>query len=147
MGLLEADGHLAEELCVTIGVELDREPFLVHGPVMPTAQKHQVVELRGAAAGPVNGVMRVAVTGAIAGETTVTVSGRESAGEVVRLLRPTSSTPPSGAWRMTTVAASHARRRDVSAETYDPSSNTDCPVLLPPSSTPSTSASTYTTTL
>ncbi len=76
-----------EELCVTIGVELDREPFLVHGPVMSTAQKHQVVELRFAAAGPVNGVMRVAVTGAIAGETTVTVSGRDSAGEVVRLLR------------------------------------------------------------
>ena len=43
---------------------------------------------------------------------------------MVRVLRPTSSTDPSGAWRMTTSEASQARRCDVSAETYvAPSSN------------------------
>ena len=40
---------------------------------------------------------------------------------MVRLFRPTSSTRPPRPWRMTTVAASHARRRDVPAETWKPS--------------------------
>jgi hypothetical protein len=47
-------------------------------------------------------------------------SARRIAGGIVRVLRPTSSTEPSAACRITTVAASQASRRDVSAETYRP---------------------------
>src|SRR3989442_7909452 len=42
---------------------------------------------------------------------------RRSAGGIVRVRAPTSTTRPSGSCRMTTRLASHARRRDVSYET------------------------------
>ena len=40
---------------------------------------------------------------------------------MVRVLRPTLTTDASFAWTMATTAASHAMRRDVSAETRIPS--------------------------
>ena len=46
---------------------------------------------------------------------------------MVRVRAPTSSTRPSAVCRITTRLASHARRRDVSAETCVPSWRTDCP--------------------
>ena len=57
-------------------------------------------------------------------------SARRSAGEMVRVRRPTLSTSPAGPWCIVTVAASHARRRAVSAETWmlPASSSTDWPL-------------------
>ncbi len=47
-------------------------------------------------------------------------SARRSAGGTVRVRRPTSSALPSSPWVMMTRVASHASRRDVSAETRTP---------------------------
>src|SRR5437899_8174943 len=52
---------------------------------------------------------------------------RRSAGGMVRVRAPTSVTRPSASWRITTRVAPHASRRDVSAETWAPSSRADCP--------------------
>src|SRR5437660_607033 len=49
---------------------------------------------------------------------------------MVRVSAPTSTTRPSGSWRITTRLASHARRRAVSAETRAPSSSADWPDAL-----------------
>src|SRR3989475_1459935 len=46
---------------------------------------------------------------------------------MVRVRAPTSVTLPSASWRITTRVAPHASRRDVSAETWAPSSRADCP--------------------
>ena len=70
-------------------------------------------------------------------------SARRNAGGIVRVRAPISSSRPSASCSITTRLASHARRRDVSAETRMPSSSTDWPGC---SGSASTGASTCTTT-
>ena len=68
---------------------------------------------------------------------------RRNAGGMTRVRAPISSSRPSRSCRITTRLASHAKRRDVSAETWPISSSVDWPVC---SASASTAASTWTTT-
>ncbi len=118
------------EACRAVGLKRDGETFLMHRAVVPSAEPNQVVEPGWTARRPVLDVMGVAVA------------------RLWALEDPC---------RMTTVEASHARRRDVPAGTRRPSipSSADCPgALLTPlalsassfSSSASTLSSTCTTT-
>jgi len=62
----------------------------------------------------------------VAGRTADAGVIRLGAGGIVRVRAPISRRLPSPSCRITTRLASHARRRDVSAETCVPSSRTDC---------------------
>ena len=60
-------------------VEIHGVAVFVHAPMVPAAQKHQVVELGLAAVGPVSEVMRVGVLDSTAREATTAVAVVESA--------------------------------------------------------------------
>ena len=106
------------------GVDGDAEPSLVHRPVVPAAKQHQVVERGPAAVRPVLDVVRVASRRLPQPGNrhwrSRAASARRRAGEMFRVRRPTSRISPPGPWRMVTAAASQARRRAVSAETWMP---------------------------
>jgi hypothetical protein len=109
------------------------------------AELEEVVEAGRAAVGPVLDVVasqRVRPQPGKRQPPSRWARARHRAGETARVRRPTSSTDPSAAWRITTFAASQARRRDVSAETSAASSTAATPVP----SAESASASTWTTT-
>ena len=86
-----------EEPRFPVRVDLEGEPLFVHRPVVMPAEEHEVVEPRRPTVGPMADVMSVAVASCAAGKLAVAVPRgeclwRRIAGEIVRVLRPTSST-------------------------------------------------------
>src|SRR5689334_7060280 len=59
---------------LSIGELLDLKAVFVHGAVVPSAQQHEIRELRRPALGPVTDVMALRVTQSAAGETAASIA-------------------------------------------------------------------------
>ena len=113
-----------------VGLSIDLIALLVDRAVVPATEQREVRERGWAALRPVTDVMPLAERSPQPGKRQPWSrwwSARRSAGGIVRVRAPTSTVRPSSSCRITTRLASHARRRDVSAETRAPSSRTDWP--------------------
>lgn len=87
--------------------------LFVDGSMVATAKQDEIAERGGTTLGPVANVVPLPDAHAAAREPACRSrcsKARRSAGGIVRVRAPTSSSRPSESWRITTRLASHARR-------------------------------------
>ena len=111
-----ADRQILRERHSPIDLSGQAESTLVNGPIVPPAQKHQVLEACRPSVHPVLHVMCVVTAGRAARERQLRSrawSARRIEGGTVRVLWPTSSTAPRSPWRIDTTegVARHTSRR------------------------------------